>query len=309
MAKDNQNAEHHSPKPKGNRSGFRLTLPSWMKKNATRKELEAEIERQIRSQDSNIPNEILKQIVQDISTEIQKDEAKNSISSRLIRFVLPLTILGVIFSLIFALIFNQSFEQKFEKYPIQQDILRAIRNGADVETLKVIFKTRSIPVDSLAVLIRSYDFYSKTNTTLMDVLNDLKTNILIQKDNVSDQDKVLVERIDSILMEYSKVNPFDGLEEDQRRDLMNIAKKLPPESYSSISDDVTSLVIELKQKNNLVSKYLNSSELSLWVSIIALALTVGLGFWQFRPRARKTQKDLIQEALAEFNVNRGNDMS
>ena len=284
--------------------GISLKLPRFLRNTASRRELEVEIERQIKAQDSELPEEVLQSIVQELANDIKKEQKQDPVFSRLARLILPLIMLMLFVLMFSAILIRQILVPMVEKAPIQKDIFAAIQNGADVEMLKVVFRTRTKASENLAALFRPREYYQDSVATLMNVMNDLKTNIFIQNQPPSNQEKLLLSRMDELLAEYGKINPFDGLEESQKRDLTNLARKLSAESYTKISDDVASLVVELKQKNTLVTKYLTSSDISLWLSILALALTVGLAFWQFRPKARKTQKELIQEALSEFNLKR-----
>ena len=279
----------------------------FVRSRASRSEIEAEIERQIRQQDPEVPDDVIAEIVSDIASDVVKEQHRNSVTGRLLRLILPALMLGALASILSTILVRGLLEPSIEKAPIQADILRAIRNGADIDALKIVYSTRARPVDGFAKVLRRQDFYKSSEAHLHSVLNDLKANSLTQEKQLSDEERLLLVKLNLLIAEYTKVNPFEGLEENQKRDLSNIARKLTPEQYAQVSDDIASIVVELKQKNSLVTKYLNSSDISLWLSIVALALTVGVTFWQFRPKARKTQKELIQEALNEFNSKRAAD--
>ena len=50
--------------------------------------------------------------------------------------------------------------------------------------------------------------------------------------------------------------------------------------YSNIQSDVMKIADELKYKNGLVDKYLNKSEISFYISIAAIIITIILSVFQ-----------------------------
>jgi hypothetical protein len=75
------------------------------------------------------------------------------------------------------------------------------------------------------------------------------------------------------------MNPFDNLEENQKYHFQNIQEKLDT-TYEKISPDINKIADDLKDKNELVAKYLNQSDSSYTISIVAIVLTLFLGLFQ-----------------------------
>lgn len=85
--------------------------------------------------------------------------------------------------------------------------------------------------------------------------------------------------MNAIIIENEKRNPFDNLEDNQKYNFENIQVKLDS-NYVSIHSDVTKIADELNSKNQLVNKYLNKSEISFYISLLALFITILLSSYQ-----------------------------
>ena len=97
-------------------------------------------------------------------------------------------------------------------------------------------------------------------------------------------DSVFLDKLDTIIREYTESNPFDKLESGQKDLFENIRVKLNG-NYSVVSDDVNKLSDELSNKNKLVNEYLSDSQTSLVVSIVSAFIAVILAaiqMWQNR---------------------------
>jgi len=279
-----------------------LDLNRLHRSEPSKAEIEAEIERQIRAQNTGFSDEVIAKLVNSVSRDFMLD-VKRRISVRR-RLLVAAVFVSCLVAIVPLFLSRGSGAPFVEKAPIQAEILNAIVNNADIDALKLVFATRSHPGNGLVPLLRPREFYASSEAHLLSVLNDLKVGVLTRSAPPSDAEKALLVRIDQLIVEYTKINPFEGLEENQKRDLSNIARKVSPDEYAMIAEDVGNVVVELRNKNALVSKYLNSSDISLWLSIVALVVTVAGAFWQYRPKARKTQKELIQEALVELDGKR-----
>ena len=302
------------PKNANDESNEKVTLTSAEKKSKrlaisisglsgqkkTREEIRKEVERQLLEQGGeDIPNEVKEKILDDIVGSVTNKKKKESFINKA-RLFATLTLFAVLASAVSTILSTGG--PYVSKENMQKDMLCAINNGADIETLKVVYKSRLVPQRGILTLFSQDRYYTAASLTLLDVINDIKTNIYTGSATLSDKDKALIDSLNTLLKEYRKINPFDGLDESQRRDFMNIKNKIPEQSYDLVCDDVNSLVIDIKHKNELINRYLSSSNVSLYVSIAAFIFSIGLAIWQILPRSRATQRQIIRQALNDYDL-------
>lgn len=94
-----------------------------------------------------------------------------------------------------------------------------------------------------------------------------------------------------IIQENDFHNPFEELDANQRYYFESIRVKAG-NNFEILQSDVTKIADELKNKNQLVEKYLNKSTVSFIISIIALGLTLllsGVQIWQNRKMRKMLQ--------------------
>lgn len=272
------------------------TSKSWHSKSY--KELKAEVRKQIEDQGhEDVPEEIIEEIVDNITKDVAKRKVRQNFFS-FIRLSLVASI-GVLTLSIFMLIY-QSSDKYIGKDELQLDVINALNKNIPLDDLKMVYRKRSsVYSSSLWPIVKPHLFYEKSSLTLIMVLEDIKSKILVKASDLSDVDIKQLETISSMTAEYNKVNPFDGLDEQDIRDFKNISSNLPDNLYAEINDEILSLTSSLKVKNNLINQYLTSSNLSLYISLSAFIFSVFVTIWQLLSSRRSTQKQLVAEAIKE----------
>lgn len=232
-------------------------------------------------------NETFEERIQRISRHLNKDKKRNTIYKEIIVSISSCLIVAGISLLI--TIFLYSPQEKFiEKNNIQNSLSTVVRNGGSIDEAKQIYETKTIV--NKPFFTSETDFlktHYPSETSLSSILSDLLVNYYNQESIASDS--VYVQSLRNMISEYNTIHPFDGLEESQKYYLDNIHQKLDS-NYYSIQDDLIKLGEELDRKNLLVNKYLNKSEISFKISIIALVITVFFSVWQLIQNYRTSRQ-------------------
>jgi hypothetical protein len=199
----------------------------------------------------------------------------------------PLTTL-VITLLFIAFFVPDSTTLYADKTHLQKMALLSIANGADLSTVKHILK--SAPFQSVSILtgaLPSTKIANYTSEVTVDqILNDLKVLLYT---STPDSSGCKISRIDSLIKENNEVNPFEGLNHNQRYFFENVRQKTG-NLYSTISGDLNNISSELVRTNQLVNEYLSDATWSFRISIAAIVLSIAtaiMNFFQFR-RSRKS---------------------
>ena len=135
-------------------------------------------------------------------------------------------------------------------------------------------------------MAKKEDIYPES-TTLTTILNDIKKEYYIK----NQKDSIYLTRLNTILIEHEEVNPFDKLESNQKFMFENVRQKLDSH-YVTVKEDLNRIADEMNNKNLLVDKYLDKSNLSYWLSIIALTLTVILSTIQIYQNSSKDKEKI-----------------
>ena len=167
-------------------------------------------------------------------------------------------------------------QEGFNKKEMQSALKTVIKNGGDLDNVKHIFKSSKLQKNSiLDILLRKDKELYAPSTSLSSILNDLQ---IIYYTNPSADSTYLI-KLEQIIQEEIKKNPFDNLEENQKYYFENIQLKLG-NNYNLINEDVRNISEELKTKNDLVKRYLNKSESSFYISIIAFVAALVMAIYQ-----------------------------
>lgn len=190
------------------------------------------------------------------------------------------------------LLLNGNFQEGtyINKKEVQESLSKVIHNGGSLDEIKRVYSTKKAENKLFIFNKDEYlDSHYRSDISLSAILSDLLVNYYKQDSIVTDSTYVM--RLRNMISTYETIHPFDGLEENQRYYLENIRLKLDS-NYYFIQDDLVKLGDELDRKNLLVTKYLNKSETSFWISVIALVITFILSAYQiYQGSCSKKQMD------------------
>jgi hypothetical protein len=180
---------------------------------------------------------------------------------------------------------------------IKSDIQKVIENNGDLPTIKHIYKTREIKKKKLPDLFvnKQTDYYPES-TSLNEILNDLKVEYYKSENGSS----AYLNRLNDIILLNNQINPFDKLQTNQKFAFENIRDKLDS-NYVDIQDELNRIADELNSKNLLVDRYLEKSNLSYWISVIALVLTIILSTIQIYQNRNQRIGNLLRGILSKEN--------
>lgn len=300
QVKSNANKEGQSGN--GQQTAFQLEIGAkWRDKSHA--ELRSEIENQLKSQGlSDAPDEFIDQLVMNVSKDLRKrtrwQRFKNLLKTSTIAVIM------ITFAAVLNLI-SERAEGFVSRGDLRAALTNAIRNDASFDDVKLVYQQEvdDSSVGTLWSIINPHLYYQKNTLSLLRVLNDLKVVKLRAKEGLEKVDVEFIHRLDRLIVDHNKVNPFDGLDEQSLRDFRGISYKLSAEEYEKVKDELLNLNSAIKQKNSLIGQYLSSSNLSLYVSIAAFIFSVLVAVWQLYPR-KASQKQLIAEVVNEHMAKR-----
>lgn len=203
--------------------------------------------------------ELLKKIIEE---KLKNLRDKNSKSKRLLKLIssltLSLTILLASTTLLFFITDSKEMPNYYFSKSIKKEIATIIYNNGDLETIKHLFNTKEIKRKKVTDLfLKNDDEYYSEATPLTYVINDLKVDYYKQEK----KDSGYLNSLIKIIELHNQVNPFDKLESNQKFAFENIRTKLDT-NYILIQEDLNRMADELNNKNVLVTKYLDKSNLS-----------------------------------------------
>lgn len=281
---------------------FKLKIKDqWRGKS--QEELRREIQSQLKEQGlSDAPSEFVDKLALDVAKALGKKTRSQNLKS--------IFRLGVLTSVAIAVAsFSAVMSQTAEKYVPREELRAALTNaimkGCDIDDIKLVYQSEvGIPAETIWPLIKPYLYYEKASLSLLVVLNDLKVLKLKGEDTLDSAAVDFISKVNALIAEHNKVNPFDGLDEQSLRDFRGISYKLNEVEYNKIEDELLNLNSAIKERNNLIGQYLSSSNLSLYVSIAAFVFSIIVTLWQFLPNRKTSQKQLIAEAISEHMAKR-----
>lgn len=209
----------------------------------------------------------------------------------ILRIVMAISFVAL-FILISSLI--ESEGKKFvEKTTVKEVLRNAIKNGGELNSVKHIYNTRSIEEVFFWPFSEKRKNYYTDDYPLSGILNDLLVDYL---QNTNAKDSLYQRRLCYLIAENEKQNPFDNLEDNQKYSFENIQEKLDS-MYTIITPDVLKIAEELNGKNQLVNKYLNKSDISFYISLVALFLTLVLSGYQIYQNYKTNNyfRDIIKQ--------------
>ena len=202
-------------------------------------------------------------------------------SQKEFRFVRVIYVIMMSISISLLILLNTDNQSYFRKDIVKHELYQLIKNGGELELVKHLYDNR-VCVSAFKTLFlndeeKTKDYY-KNDIGLNIILRDLLTDYYLKKDSICDS--LLYDNLVAIIYQYEAKNPFDNLKDNQKYYFVNIQTKLNSNEYSNIQSDVMKIADELKYKNGLVDKYLNKSEISFYISIAAIIITIILSVFQ-----------------------------
>ena len=204
-----------------------------------------------------------------------------------------LTILLASMLVLITLLEEKEVPDNYFSRETKNEIRTVILNDGDLNTVKHVYNSKEIKRSKITDLFlkKEKDYYP-ANTTLNDILNDLKVDYyLSEKKEIS-----YLNRLEEIIDYHNQVNPFDKLEANQKFAFENIRDRLDT-NYVQIQEDLNRIADEMNSKNLLVDRYLEKSNLSYWISVIALALTIILSTIQIYQNRNQRISNLLKGIL------------
>lgn len=266
-------------------------------------ELKGEIVSQLKEQGlSDAPTEFIDQLLSKVSDHLRKKKRWQRFRS--------LFGLGVMVSVLvsiasFSALMSQTADRYVSREELRASLTNAIMKDSNIDDVKLVYQHEtSIPSNSIWPFIKPHLYYEANSLTLLQVLNDLKVLKLTTGGSLETKDVEFVDKLNSLVLDHNKFNPFDGLDDQSLRDFRGISIKLTEPEYEKIKDELLNLNSAIKEKNNLISQYLSSSNLSLYVSMGAFLFSIIVTIWQFFPKNKLTHKQIIAEAIETINEQR-----
>ncbi|RNL88100.1 hypothetical protein ED312_09280 [Sinomicrobium pectinilyticum] len=249
--------------------------------------------------DKEFTDEEINELLNQYNSYIKKDSKLRLLKSLLNSLMVLMTFLVAILTLV--LVFknqNLSLGDKYFNKSIKSDIQKTIKSNASLDVVKNIYTNRKEYSPSLTDLFNKSSDKDKylAETPLSEVLNDMKTDYYLSEK----QDTIYLKKLVSIIDAHEIINPFDKLEENQKNDFENLRFKLG-ENYSSVLTDVNRITDELHNKNQLVVKYLDKSNISFLISIVALIITILLSFYQIYQNRKERLLAILGEVISSRN--------
>lgn len=247
-----------------------------------------------------VPDEIVDKFVDEITEDVIKKKYRQNVFSAL-RIALALTLVTFVV-LVTSLLIDVSGKY-VGKTEIASSMTNTINKDVSLDDIKMVYaKERSVTVDNFWPVFKPHLYYEKTDLTLHKVLQDIKAELLTKDDSLTSEELTFLDKLNGLLSEYNKVNPFDGLDEQDLRDFKGLSIKLDSTSYQKVEDEILSLTSSMKLKNSLIHQYLSSSNTSLYISIAAFVFSVIISIWQLLSSRKSSQKQLIYEAMKEHGL-------
>ncbi len=195
-------------------------------------------------------------------------------------------------------IFSGNYNKEYFPKSIKDSLKTVIMNNGDLDVIKNIYKNRS---NRRPNILETFSGKASENnylveTPLSQILDDMKSDYFLN----TELDSIYLTKLNSIITIHRQTNPFDKLEYNQKNDFENVRIK-SGNDYIKIQTDIIRIADELHNRNLLVTKYLDRSTISFWISISAVVLTILLYLLQnHRNRPSRLMK-LFVESLNQVD--------
>lgn len=240
-----------------------------------------------------------RRIHQELFADLEYRVRPRRIRSKLYSLSFPLIMaLFAVTSGLFLITAAKSGTYITKKSEITDTIMKAVANKADLRAVRNLYENRELSERSLKQLFANEKEYYSEDVPLSKILEDLRTGIFLS----DSANSTLVAALTDLIAEHEERNPFDVLEPNQK-DYFESIRAMSSDHYFAIQADVDKIAGELAAKNALVGKYLNRSNTSFWISIIALAISTMIGIYQIY----QNRPSRLAPALATMLSNWRND--
>lgn len=266
-------------------------------------ELKGEIESQLKEQGlSDAPTEFIDQLLSKVSNHLRKKKRWQRFRNL---FSLGVMVSALVSIASFSALMSQTADRYVSREELRESLTNAIMKNSNIDDVKLVYQHEiSIPSNSIWPFIKPYLYYEVSSLTLLQALNDLKVLKLTVGGSLEAEDVEFVHKLNTLVFDHNKFNPFDGLDDQSLRDFRGISIKLTEPEYEKIKDELLNLNSAIKERNNLIGQYLSSSNLSLYVSMGAFLFSIIVTIWQFFPKSKLTHKQIIAEAIETINEQR-----
>jgi hypothetical protein len=249
--------------------------------------------------------------VEHLLERLERSDVMSKISTSLLIMTTVATLFTIVSVILDPDMTKFSSKEKYEcvgKKEMKNKISTVIKNNGDLEVVKKAFNARKIEKCSF---LTDY-YYDNNGLTVLDVLDDLEVDLYEDSAQMSHEDSIFLNRLNSIMEEYTTKNPFEDLEKEQRLLFQSVQTKLG-DNYKPVAQDMLQISNSLKDKNQLTEEYLNKANSSFWISIGAVAITLLLGLiqlWQNTSNARNNEElsyritkqlDVISKSINEVS--------
>ncbi|ELO1780824.1 hypothetical protein [Vibrio parahaemolyticus] len=228
--------------------------------------------------------------VKNIQSVLNK-HAKQSFFERL---TIAFTMLPLLMAVL--LVFSGS-ESVISKSDIQKKVMKLVENNADLTTIKHVFSSEEAISNDIynKIFGEKFDSYPEA-VSLNTVLMDIKSNQFLSEEATNEQ---LVSRIDFLIVENNKKNPFDSLERGQKDLFENISIKLANQ-YDLVQPELNKIADEIKLKNAQLRDSDSKSQIGYYVTILSFISALLIAAFQiFQGRSQKI-KEIFISAIKEI---------
>nr|DAM61250.1 MAG TPA: hypothetical protein [Caudoviricetes sp.] len=253
---------------------------------------------------NNIQDEAIKSYVVTLQNENECFRKKLEQKTKFALRVSMLVVISIIFFTTGFLFWNivgfddiYTGKRYINKNELKQTIQTIIENNGDLDIVKHVFDSKHLVSKPFYKSESDYEKdYYREDVSLSFVLNDLLADS--HKNKSHKNDNGYINRLRRLTTENNLINPFGQLDEMQKYYFDNIRCKLDS-NYIVVQPDINKVTEELCTKNQLVNKYLNKSEASFLISIIALVATLLISFFQIY-QTNKSSKKLRNIILGKY---------
>jgi hypothetical protein len=228
-------------------------------------------------------------------------DSSQRVVSRIIQYAILAVMVAALFGFLYLISPIILDPPVIDKKTLKDRIVTAIKNEADLRAIKHIYATRA-EVTGWDRFHATYLSHYTWSDPLSFILEDVRADVFLGR-----VDKSLLPRIEGVVAEYSELNPFDKLEIGQK-ELFERLRTNIGDRYPAVQLEITKIADELYARNALTERYLRKSDLSFWISIVGLCLSLIVGVFQIvQARVRRMQTSHDSESSKPAKADSGVD--